>query len=585
LDLIDAYLTTARWVAVLHLAFFIACIVLWAGELRRVSRERKTYRKLWAKLKPSDASRQVLEKRAVSVAEGEAEISKLTATMLLMVQKGELPSAESIRARLFRSLAKHDPVVRACLNGFIISGLIGTLYNLWKLGPDFWAGLIQGNTGAGYPSIGIAFSASVFGLGYALFMMLFDTVFVRRRREALARDASAGLYDAAVILLPPTDSAAVADALNRFHDTSTGFLKEFKSRHEEIARQFTQQVQNSSDLLIGTLDDIGGRWESLTKSATEQISGASQALEAEVVVLTQATQTAQQSINKAVSSLQEVTRAIPALTELRANVEALLAEITDRLSGFDEQWRADLQQLSQTHAERLAESSRAGWDRYEKEAAEWHRKNAEALQAFSGSIETSISQWGEERRQVGALVDGLVDGWRRELGQVLTGMQSGLAQLREQVNGLGDASTRLTSVSNTNVQQLNALQNAVANISRNIVEGTPIGAAIGDMTRVVGELRDFLRDYKPSVVTVGGGGSPPPVLDLRELHSLLNEILSVLRARAFGPAPRDGQSADDGGSVRIDPASDRGSVSYSDASYRGKSFWRRVWPFRRKGSP
>src|SRR5207247_6053951 len=120
----------------------------------------------------------------------ESELVRLTSTIFRMVEKGEVLSSELIRTQLIGSLARYDVLIRFCLNAFVISGLLGTLYNLWKLGPKFWAGLISGQENAGQSAIGIAFSASVIGLGCALLLSFVDSFFIRYRREAFVREAA-----------------------------------------------------------------------------------------------------------------------------------------------------------------------------------------------------------------------------------------------------------------------------------------------------------------------------------------------------------------------------------------------------------
>jgi Skp family chaperone for outer membrane proteins len=482
----SAYTTYAFPIAIFHLALLIVCLLSWWAEYRYLKKEKAEYEEL---LKNGFAPSKYTD----------AEISRLTRIVTSMTRKGELLSLDSLRRRIGQRFTLYDLFVRTCLNAFVISGLLGTLYNLWKLGPSFWDELLKNQPNAGQPAIGVAFSASVFGLGSALILMLFDAFVMRRARERFIGVASTTLFDVSAQMFPSKEGAAVAEALDKFYNTSTGFLTALRSEHVDLSQKLNEQIRESSAQLNETLLDVSGKWNELAGSATRNITSLGLRLKAAVLSLTNATNKGGELLKTAIDNSDEAQKLKSLLVQLNSDATLMQKNLNTELSSFADQWRAGLIEITSTHAERLKEASQEGWKGYKDESAYWHQQIALGFKRFSDDIEKLTAQWTAGQEKVGGHIDTLISGWQSELGRNTTRMQTGMAELRAEIDKLADVTSRLSKSNDTASQQLNSLQKEILEFSRNISNGTPVGSAINTMTDAVRDFQTLLNrtDWPP----------------------------------------------------------------------------------------
>lgn len=509
-----AYLTYAWVIALLHGGLLLTCVSLLIAEAVLLAREKSAYEDLTRKKFKSESSNSA------------TEVVRVCNLAFSLAKKGEVPRPEMIRSRLTHSLARHDLVIRTCLNAFVISGLLGTLYNLWKLGPSFWEGLAKGQGQGGQPAIGIAFSASVMGLGLALSLTLIEAFALRHRREKFVREASSKLFDLAAAAFPAKDGAAVAEALNSFYGASEGFLTKLKTEHEELSHQFTRQIRDSSDQLTRTLTNVSDQWVDSTEAATRTIGAVGSKLEVATHGLSQATLRTEETLLAVLPRLEQAESLSVSLLEVRSESNKLQSEITNQLGAFSEQWQRHLEALTKSHIERMETAYTAGWSRYEEEATHWHQQNAAALAKFAESIDNSISKWSADREKVDEQVDALISSWREELrslegelGRTTTGIQAGLGGVQEQIESLTTISAQLASSYDSAFQQLTNLRISITGFTANVMNDTPMGKAIHDMTGAISDLK----------LSIENDGKAPLALDLSHLHGLLERIVGEIR--------------------------------------------------------
>jgi len=454
------------------------------------------------------------------------EIVGIRNLVFSLAKKGEVPRPEMIRTRLSHSLARHDTVIRTCLNAFVISGLLGTLYNLWKLGPSFWEGLAKGQEQGGQPAIGIAFSSSVIGLGLALFLTLVEAFTLRHSREKFVREASNRLFDLAVAAFPAKDGAAVAEALNSFYGASEGFLTKLKTEHEELSHQFTRQIRDSSDQLTKTLNSVSGQWVDVTEAAMRTTEMLVSKLEAAANGLSLATVRTEQTLLAALPRLEQAESLTASLLEVRSETNNLQNQIIAQLGAFSDKWQTHLEALTKSHIERMELAYDAGWSRYEEAATHWHDQNSEALTKFAEGIERSLSKWSADREKVDGQVDAMISSWREELrslegelGLSTTGIQAGLGGVEVQIAALTTLSVQLASSYDTAFQQLTDLRNSITGFTANVMNDTPLGKAIQDMTGAITDLK----------LSIESDGKEPQPLDLTHFDGLLERVVDEIR--------------------------------------------------------
>jgi predicted nucleic acid-binding Zn-ribbon protein len=558
MNILTAYLTYATVIAIFHGFLIVTCLVCFFRERRLLKSARRSI-KSYQDSGYNDSS---INNESVNVA----------VSMLQMSRKGELISPETIRKRLARSLERYDSLVRYSLNAFVISGLLGTLYNLWRLGPDFWAKLLSGQADAGQPAIGIAFSASVFGLSFALILSFYDSFFIKHPKEQFLTESSSLIFNEASRILPPRESAAVAQALQNFYDASAGFLTKLKSDHEQLSRDFIEQIRGSSNQLIDTLDRIGSEWEELTKKTTQRHEQAEKSLATQVSSLTSVTEKLEGALTAALPELDEARKLIVSLSSLRKDAESLQSEITNRIAEYGKQWSTDLAALTQAQINRVEETYQTGWSRYEQLAKESQSRNTQALQQFSESISGSIQEWKAERDSLGQHVNTLLSTWRSEFARATTGITAELEQVRSESDSLSNLAGQMLLSYDAAFRQLQELQSTVSTFSEKVVDGTPLGNAITEMNSIlrdIGSVVGQVRSQPPSVVV---NESPQSQVILQEIVkvsrgvSKLQSDFEVLRAQGGNRArePDAVMNTDD-------PAPNEGSKANAAAATTGQS--------------
>lgn len=233
----------------MHVALVLTCAIIWILEWRLLNREKGIYSILrTASLSDSRIS-------------STSQIGKLASLVFSTAQKGQLLDAESLARQLNGTLSSSATIVRTCINGLIAVELLGTLFNLWRFGPSFWSSLLAGSHITGRSSIGTAFASSIFGLGWALALSLFDNAVVRRQRENFVRRVTEWLTSAAVEQLPPFQEAAVAQALDQFSRTSESILNKFEMRYATLTQSLLEQIKESSQTLDTRFQIIAENWK------------------------------------------------------------------------------------------------------------------------------------------------------------------------------------------------------------------------------------------------------------------------------------------------------------------------------------
>lgn len=596
MDLLKTYIEVAPFFAVINLTLLVVCILFIYLQLSLLRKEKAAFKKTRGGgylESPVDIEKYYVKESKIAHVENDKtpEITSLERVVLSMVKKGEMVSPEIIRRRLEQSLSRHDVIVRTCLNGFVILGLLGTLYNLWKLSPDFWAGLLKGPADAPRQSIGIAFSASVVGLGCAFSVLLFETA-LRHAREKFVRVATNSLFEKASKSLPATDSAAVADALEKFYDASRGFLTEIKIEHEEMSQQLVRQIHDSSDALTKTLAEVSSRWLTLVNNMTQTAEHLSSDLGGRVEHLAEVTTRTSEVLDKSNARMKEAEKLDKLLVEVRAEAAVIQQRMTTYLNEFGKKWEAGLEALSKTHVERLDQTYSTSLADYHKGTERWQQESVKALGDFGAGFKASVHHlskqiddltkvWGTERNEAGEQVDKLITGWRQELGQHVTGVAYQMNELHKLLNSLSGVASRLGMSYDTAYQQLQGLQNEVSAFTSGILNTTPLGKTISEMTASVGSMTATVKELQE---LVSANKDETTQSEITRVRSLLKEILDEMRALTGHPAtpnpqppepeppqpalgqPRDGVRHNDDGDSAAE--SDAGDFDYSSVWYR-----------------
>jgi hypothetical protein len=452
--------------------------------------------------------------------------------------------AESLARKLAGVLSGSDAIVRTCINGFIIVGLLGTLFNLWRFGPSFWTALLEGSNLIGRPAIGVAFAASIFGLGWALVFSLFDVVVIRRRRETFVRQAAEWLTSKAVEQLPPTQEAAVAQALDNFSKTSKSILDDLKSQHATLTQSLVDQIKDSSETLDTRLKTVADNWENFLAGAISKIKEEGERLEKAARQLTDATVDASKTLRETTATLESYKNLSELIAEVRTESGKLISEVTRRLQEFSEQMQETLSGVARVYAEALQQESEAANKRLTDLMDGWHTRSAATLWSFAATIQKASddfsANWQQFTKSLQDQVNQLIRGWQVSLSQGVDDVRGSLTAVNEQLKETGAASAEVLQSSQAAFQNLLELQKAITAFSHRAPDDNRVGDALV-------AINETLRSLEISLNTAGSTSGRPPAYSDRELlnrlDALPNQIAqAVARATQISPhSPIEGR--------------------------------------------
>jgi len=216
-----------------HCVFIFACVRLWAIESRRRAAEMYALDRA---------------KRLGFQADSTAEIDQLGILAASLAEKDRLIDASLINQRLTRSISPSDVAFRACVNGFVITGLLGTLYNLWHLGPDFWKALLQPSYGVSHAPINVAFAASIFGLGWALAFGLVDSFVMQPRREHFVKEAMGFVLSTATAYLPQSVGPMLSQSVRELKEAAISLFEQGTQAQTQLTQNLVEGAFGHSDV-------------------------------------------------------------------------------------------------------------------------------------------------------------------------------------------------------------------------------------------------------------------------------------------------------------------------------------------------
>ncbi|MBI4587340.1 MAG: hypothetical protein HY725_00760 [Candidatus Rokubacteria bacterium] len=437
--LVQGYLIEAWPFACMHALLIVACGFLWAAEFRRLQAERFGFEEVKSGDIPDHLS---------------TEIGRLTALAFSLVEKNRLLDAATIRDRLTHAIMPSDGAFRVCLNGFIVVGLLGTLYNLWYLGPDFWISLVQRSEVAGDLPINVAFLASIFGLVWALLFGLVDSFVVQPRRDAFVRKATDWLVANTSSRLFPPAEAVLAQSLTEFKQVATAALRDSTA----LTKRLAEHTEGLADRLTTHPLTITAEWTSGVKEGVEQIRSSAETLGQAAEKLGEATLSVSAAADVIVGKIGSLKDLSEVLGEIRDQGQKLFARIESELQRSSETWRLSQQAAMLERQAHLAEARLT--DLMDK----WHTGAAEVLQRFAVELQRAAERFDFDRSQA----ERLIATAEQSLARSVSELRSSLGPLEQQ-------RAQLSAVLSGVCEELRNMSQGTR-----IVRGQPFGSAIQD---------------------------------------------------------------------------------------------------------
>src|SRR5215213_1386516 len=248
--------------------FFVAHVLLLVYFIFRWNRSRRLIKKDLGELR-DDAE----TPRLLSSAQGQ---------IVKYAEQGREPDLARLETAVTEKIYRNLETGRLLINSFVIVGLMGTLFALFQVGRD--ARMLQGPQDV-LNRMSVAFSASFFGLLWALTCNLFLVRALRRRATQAAQEVGRRLSEFSAVN-PPKPAIACEQAargLNQNVESLSKVIARLEQREEEglqVFQRILKEFRDTTNTVISDLvNEVKAAQTQSTKIAAELKSGISSSLE------------------------------------------------------------------------------------------------------------------------------------------------------------------------------------------------------------------------------------------------------------------------------------------------------------------
>jgi hypothetical protein len=465
--------------------------------------------------------------------------------------KGRIVDLESLSRTISRRFAQQEAVVRFCVNGLIVVGLMGTLYNLWRFGPDFWRSLGDPNAGDANLGIGIAFAASLCGIGLALGVSFLDILVIRPRTDRVAREGAAVTARLAAERLPATQDALLQQA-----------VAEFAARAETIVADASRENARLTQVLIASLDRVTGTLDSHSRELSQQwqrfFGEVSKRLEEGTVRVIATTGQLAGATQRAAETLDSVTRTLASykgLSDLVVLVKEqsveLVTKVTAELDRFSQDTRTTLSEVARQHADSLRAESDEANRRLSDLVDAWHSRSAQTLTSFQAEMrrvtESLGQQWAKIFSSLGAEGDRLLARWTDSLTRSSADVRLTTEALGQRIQRLDGALLRIVDSGEAVAKSVGALQASFSSLQASVAtwqssalaESAPRAAQSPAIETLLKTQIDRLDRIRAQIADQPAPPAQEPVADaLRRLEQTLSRLPSEVRRAVETALPR-----------------------------------------------
>lgn len=367
-DLLRFYAVESPWLAILHAALLALVVGVWLRDWRRMAAERVPLRNLGSE-KLGDP--------------GRSRVTVLASEQVEMVSRGQPVAtmrAVDVYAEFF---AGSEMVVQTTINGFLYLGLIGTLFNLWQLGPDFWRSLFGASRQYDARSLSFAFAASLFGIGWALAVSLLDSAACGRVRHRFADEVARAINRRVVQDTRNRVDLAMQEALSAFSASTRALLIELKQSVERVYADAASKSERAVTQVVGEIVTLRQESERVWQESARTVASKAEAVGVAANALGE-------SIDRAAREVAAAEKQRTALADSLARLDALATSI-------DEVIRREIGGLGQLTAGAV-EAVTSGFRQTSDATA---RSYADALDGISKDVQRSLETAVQAYREIG----------------------------------------------------------------------------------------------------------------------------------------------------------------------------------------
>lgn len=551
----------------LHGSLLLLYLVLLGRAFRQLQRERATLRHLGMNEdEEGDAGyAEQLDPQHLRQLTEEAPRTMLRRQLRAILRRPpttENFDSQGFVAQLGRSLASTDDLIRFCINGLVIVGLVGTLYAFYHM----WGGsrggggiqLTNGNSVIYLENMSTALLVSLVGLLLALITNFFFAI-LRSRRQAFLKEVAAFLTPIAA--LAPTDSkthSLITQLLSPLNE----LVAQLTVQNKEVLRGLTEAVNTRTEQLNQVIDKAVVDWQNVIgvfrtetlqavtslQEATDRLAGSS--------TLVAGTMT---EVSQALERTKDISRIVD---QLEASSGQVIDTISKQLVSATDDWIAIHNLATKAYQSALEEQSksvtsatrgmtgiiRADLSQMVAHALSEFDKLKDqlglTLDGFSGkfaaSQETISAKWMTEAAAVTdhtkTSLNEILEGWgnsfvgaQQTINTAFANSQELATEMRKSVAGLSGDIQALTLLAHTMSETSGApiyLGQAVERLGQ-ITEALETLSAKLEYGQTLHQLRGAIEANEKELVNVGRQMTELKVSQTRELSTLQEGSLGL----------------------------------------------------------
>jgi len=441
-----------------------------------------------------------------------------------MGSTGEDFDSSRVIERVGRAISWPDDILRFCVNGLVIVGLMGTLYAFYQMWRNSDPSNLAASSKTYLDSMSTALIVSFVGLVLALVTNLLFSV-LKALRQRFAESIASFLTPIAALL--PSDSKTnllltnLLTPLNRL-------VKQLKIQNEEVLRGLTEAVNTRTEQLNHLISEATKNWQSVIQEFKQETLTA-------VGGLQHASATLSGSSREVAVTMAEVSRSLERtkdigliVNRLEQTSEKIVSNIAQKLDQATDTWTKSLSEANRQY-EKLIEQQQlaligtvegltAGAATNFNSVANKISADLDMLKSkFHETTDAVGGKWMNEMnsaiRQMTLAMAGIVAGWQESVQNTSATVQTSLVGARELMNETGE---KVKTVSE-NLSRLQAIVNAVAEET-----GAPINLseAVGELVKANESLTilaaDLMRRETLDQLNTALGANSGELRELRE---------------------------------------------------------------------
>lgn len=355
-------------------------------------RERVALKRLKTRLVPSDLLK--LDD-ALSGLPGPSEMATQLRTAIAEASTANSFRTQQVSERVDAKLSRYDAAIRFCINGFVVVGLMGTLFAFYRMWHEAAAAQASLTNETYLGNMARALSVSFVGLLLGLIGSFVFSVVTARRRGLMAEISE---YLERFDSLVPRDSTTNR-LLTRLLEPLGELITQIKTQNETVLGQLTATVDQRTEQLNKLIEDT-------TKQSQATMAEFKKEILAAVGSLKGSSETLSTSSKEVAATMKGVTTAMSDVSvslERTKDIALLVEHMEDASTSMIKRISERLEKVTEASVKRLSLSAQQQKEFFEQQPKVLEKqfktlttRAAAAFKTVTGNVTTGLANLSQE---------------------------------------------------------------------------------------------------------------------------------------------------------------------------------------------